>query len=130
MRERVKALDPFERTVDHEGARVCARGRIPEDLELFLDHFPDFPVLPGVLTLEILKRTIVPPPRGVRVAGLKAVRFQSFLKPGDEWHSQSERVSAAYGQEIWKVRLDCGSVTAVSARVTLKFEGGSEAYGR
>jgi len=120
--------------VENAGARVLARGRIPADLELFKDHFPDFPVLPGVLTIEILKRTIAPEPEKARILRLNAVRFQNFLKPGDEWQAQSERVSAESRQgvreEVWKVRLGCGPVTAVSARMTLKIQGGSEAYGR
>ena len=122
----MESLNPIERRVENEGARIVARGRIPCELELYKDHFPDFPVLPGVLTLEILKRTIAVRPEQVRLTNLQAVRFQTFLKPGDEWHSESERVSAGNHQEVWKVRLGRGPLTAVAGRMTFKFEGGSE----
>ena len=40
-----------------EGEGIAACGRIPKESEFFKDHFPGFPVLPGVLALEMLKQT-------------------------------------------------------------------------
>ena len=45
--------------LEHEpGKRIRARGRIAEDAAFFQDHFPDFPILPGVLALEIFRKIV------------------------------------------------------------------------
>ena len=51
--------EPWIEKVDwlKKGEGIAAQGTVPQSAEFFQDHFPDFPVLPGVLMLEILKQT-------------------------------------------------------------------------
>lgn len=101
-----------------------ARGTIPRDLPLFQDHFPEFPVLPGVLSLEILKRSIEAclkagqhPDKPVQLVRTENVRFQHFLRPGETWECRVERISPddkAPGS--WKGRLTVQERGAVSAQ--------------
>ncbi len=107
-----------------EGAAAC--GKVPEQAPYFQDHFPEFPVLPGVLSLEILKKTAEAylkefhPGKKVSVREMKNVKFSSYLRPGDAWESQVRMVSEAGRITEWDVRLLYQNKTAVSARMILQ----------
>lgn len=129
------------------GQGIAAAGHIPKESEFFKDHFPDFPILPGVLALEMLKQTAecylraeahqVPRPLAVPeqpvparagdeshgrhffLKQIRATRFSIYLKPGDKWESQLELVSEANGETHWNARLLHKGQTAVTAQLTL-----------
>lgn len=113
-----------------KGRGISLKGRVPSDAAFFQDHFPDFPVLPGVLALEILKRAAEvlgqresSPGKNApyRLRRLEAVRFNAFLRPGDEWEAELElEDSRADGKKQWKARLVSGARTAASARLILE----------
>ncbi len=104
-----------------EGEAVTASGRIPETAEFFQDHFPGFPVLPGVLALEILKRTAEAhgTQQRRRLKKVAQVKFSSYLKPGDEWESQVTLVKQGNGESEFSARLFSRGRNAVSAHFTL-----------
>ncbi len=110
------------------GEGISACGRIPVEAEFFQDHFPGFPILPGVLALEMLKQTAEVYLRnqnqsGAKRFGLKkisGVKFARYLKPGDEWVSHLEFVSGDEHETVWKGRLLHKEETAVTARLELK----------
>jgi len=109
-----------------EGALEAA-GQVPEDLELFRDHFPEFPVLPGVLSLEIIKKTAEfwlsrQPSQAFRLREIGMVKFGSFLRPGDRWHLRLTRESAG-GEVSFRGRLSQGDRTAVNAALTFEHLG-------
>lgn len=109
------------------GKGITARGKIPENSEFFQDHFPDFPVLPGVLALEMLKRTAEHYLQAVHQASeehhylkqIRATKFHTYLKPGDEWESQLELVSSTGEESHWNARLFHEGKVAVSAKLVL-----------
>jgi 3-hydroxyacyl-[acyl-carrier-protein] dehydratase len=76
---------------EHDSIHVS--GVIPADLELFRDHFPDFPVVPGVLSLELMKKAAdifwhsLPGTAGtaLRLREVESAKFAAYLKPGDAW---------------------------------------------
>jgi len=106
------------------GQKIHCQGVIAENLEVFQDHFPDFPVLPGVLALEILRESVdlcisrgQPEENGAqRLLSVQAVKFQHFLRPGESWESHA---SYSPGQSMgsWSVKLMVRNQTAVSARM-------------
>ncbi len=106
------------------GQKIHCSGVIPKDLEVFKDHFPDFPVLPGVLALDILRESVDlciasdrPNKNGAqRLLSVKAVKFQHFLRPGEAWDSQAEYSSGA-SSGSWNVKLTVQGRTAVSAHM-------------
>jgi 3-hydroxyacyl-[acyl-carrier-protein] dehydratase len=110
-----------------EGKGISAKGRIPAKAEFFRDHFPDFPVLPGVLALEILKQTAVRylekdgPDRSRlwSIKSVRAVKFARYLKPGDEWESRLDLVMDGEKESEWKGVLLHGGETAVSAKLRI-----------
>ena len=109
------------------GQGIAATGRIPKESEFFKDHFPAFPVLPGVLALEMLKQTAEcylraeeeSRERHFFLKQIRATRFSIYLKPGDEWESRLELVSEDQGQTHWNGRLLHKGQTAVTGQLTL-----------
>jgi 3-hydroxymyristoyl/3-hydroxydecanoyl-(acyl carrier protein) dehydratase len=83
--------------IDELVAAQSARGRrvYPPDLPLFQDHFPNFPVVPGVLVMESLAQIsgkligyTVRLQRGdwpfPILSMMEKVKFRRFIKPGEE----------------------------------------------
>lgn len=70
---------------DLEDSSARFRLRIPSDSPYFQGHYPDFPILPGVVQIgwaEQLGRRLFPlPPRFV---ALEALKFQELIRPGFE----------------------------------------------
>ena len=107
-----------------EGDSLRASGRLPQDLELFRDHFPGFPVLPGVLGLEILKRCV---DRFYDAADKKEgsfsfsevsmAKFSSFLRPGDTWEPAAGVFRQEESETLWKGTLVHAGRVAVSAQL-------------
>lgn len=112
-------------TINNEGSCVQANGFVSETADFFQDHFPDFPILPGVLAIEILKRTAeygMTQEESLRKSSLssvKAVKFAKYLKPGDSWKSEVTLLKKEGDKFFWKGRLLRGEEIAVSAKLEL-----------
>ncbi len=109
------------------GKGIAVSGQVPEEAEFFQDHFPDFPVLPGVLALEILRLTAENYLKTAAGADLKAVfekveavKFSSYFKPGDKWESQLAFAGEIDGKTLWSGKLLKDGKPACSARFKLK----------
>ena len=110
-----------------EGEGITACGRIPHDSEFFHDHFPEFPVLPGVLALEMLKQTAekylaaLPGEIGHHffLKQVRATRFTKYLRPGDEWESRLTLLQSTGEETAWDAKLYHHGDVAVSAKLTL-----------
>ena len=110
-----------------EGEGITACGKIPADSEFFQDHFPGFPVLPGVLALEMLKQTAeryleaLPSGAGQHcfLKQIRATRFTKYLRPGDEWESRLLLTKSEGDETTWDARLYHHGEVAVSAKLTL-----------
>lgn len=53
--DRIPHRPPFlwlDRVVELSGETIRAEKRVPEDLDLFRGHYPDYPLVPGVLLCE------------------------------------------------------------------------------
>ena len=114
---------PIEKILWREPGRgIAASGRLPETSEFFNDHFPDFPVLPGVLGLEILRQTAVryfqrtgeATPPDFLLREIRAVKFSDFFRPGEPWESRLELLWEGADCR-WRGRLLREGRTAVTA---------------
>ena len=81
--DRIVSLEP--------GESIVAARRIPPDEEYFQDHFPGFPVVPGVLLTEMMAQTAGKCldaqrlPRGkAMLAKILSASFRQWVRPGDE----------------------------------------------
>ncbi|OQA56123.1 MAG: 3-hydroxyacyl-(acyl-carrier-protein) dehydratase FabZ [Candidatus Omnitrophica bacterium ADurb.Bin277] len=113
-----------------EGEGITAFGRIPKDSEFFHDHFPEFPVLPGVLALEMLKQTAEKYLEALSgqsgkadtryfLKQIRATRFTKYLRPGDEWESRLMLIRGSPEETVWDAKLYYHGEVAVSAKLTL-----------
>ena len=73
------------------GREVVAVRTIPCDEEYFQDHFPGFPVVPGVLLTEMMGQAAAKGlnaerrPRGnAMLAKILSASFRQWVRPGDE----------------------------------------------
>ena len=105
---------------------ITAKGRLPLVAEYFQDHFPLFPVLPGVLALEIFKRITEDflsrkkeKNGNWRFSQMSGVRFSSYLRPGDEWECRLEPLGQEIEPVCWRANLSCRGRIAAQARFTL-----------
>lgn len=125
-------MQPFnidQLTWFEETGEMKASGTIPADAEYFRDHFPDFPVFPGVLALEILKRMAEEYGRlkGLslssrsRITALEHVRFTRFFRPGDKWEGVLSLVKESPDCGEWKGWLLKDSERAVAAKFSLTY---------
>ncbi len=85
---------PASRTFD-------VRWTVPERLSYFDGHFPGFPVLPGVatvdLTLEALRRALKR--TSIRLIKLQNAKFLQPVRPGDRVEIA---ISPTTGENSWK----------------------------
>jgi 3-hydroxymyristoyl/3-hydroxydecanoyl-(acyl carrier protein) dehydratase len=60
---------------------VAGRFVVPADHPSLPGHFPDRPIVPGVILLDLVLTLILPP--GQRAAALAGVKFTGAVRPGE-----------------------------------------------
>ena len=101
IRELIPHRYPFllvDRILECEpGSRLVGIKNVTAGEPFFQGHFPDFPVMPGVLVIEALAQagTVMmlqdSPDRGIPfLAGLDKVRFRRPVVPGDQLRLELE----------------------------------------
>ncbi|WP_024805013.1 3-hydroxyacyl-ACP dehydratase FabZ family protein [Nocardia sp. BMG51109] len=97
------AVPGFDRIVELEpGIRAVAIRNIPGTLPLFADHFPRYPIMPGVLLLESMI-ALAARASGTgewRLCTATAVRFRRFVVPGDQVVFATDAAGPAAG--LWR----------------------------
>ncbi len=108
--------------------RVC----FPPELELFADHFPGFPVVPGVVLLESLAqlagKLIGYSVRHTRgdwpfpiLSMMQRVKFRKFVRPGEEVRLEARVVSLRDESAVMDVRAWVAGRTVAQAEQTFVF---------
>ncbi len=85
------------------GEGVCIELRVPEHLDFTEGHFPDHPIVPGVVLLDWARDLAVQhlscPPE---LSEVLRTKFKYPLQPGDDctleltWNDKKNRLSFAY----------------------------------
>ena len=111
-----------------EGRSISAIKNLSLAEEYLQDHFPGFPVIPGVLMLESMVQTsswlmhqMTEFQYGtILLKEAKAVKFISFLVPGKTLKVQSSLHKSDGAEFTFKAQGTVDNQSTVSARLTLK----------
>lgn len=91
-------FDLVDRVVSHEPGSIVTVKAVTNSEEYLQDHFPTFPVLPGVFMLESLVqagRAMLAREGGdarAVLGGVKALKYGTFVSPGDTMRIAVTRV--------------------------------------
>ena len=104
------------------GVGATALRNVPQSLAIFDSHFPNRPVLPGVLVLgsmaELAKILLSAESGGEwRLTGADRVRYRHFIQPGDQMEIEVEIKEPGPDQVVLaaSVKVDGKLVTSVKA---------------
>ena len=117
--DRIDELEP--------GARITAVKALSMAEEYLADHFPGFPVMPGVLMLEAMTQAAAWLIRAtddfahsmVVLKEARNVKYGQFVEPGQTLSVTAEIVSRTEGETTLKARGAVDGRTAVKARLVL-----------
>ena len=119
-------LDKIESLGD---GRILASKQVSLAEEYLADHFPTFPVLPGVLMLEALaqaagwllhqKRNFACSMAVLREA--RNVKYGQFVAPGNALKVEVELIKLTDGGGTFKAAGSVGAAQAVSARLEMSY---------
>lgn len=122
--------DPFllidEVTELEPGKRVVARKYLKEDEFWFKGHFPEFPVQPGVLTMEMLAQAgavcvlSMPEFKGriALFAGIDKARFRRQIRPGETLELEVEIIRLRSSIGVGKAIATVNGKKAVTAEIS------------
>ena len=102
--------------------------------DVFQDHFPGFPVLPGALMIEVFEQAtqlLIAAGDDARVGRLEAIERAAFrrpARPGDRVHARC-RVEATAGDR-WRISAEAhiDDRRVATAVLTFAFEASEEAW--
>ena len=120
MIDRVVALDVAERAI----RTVCS---VPKTSTIFEGHFPNYPLMPGVLLLECMAQTggwLVMARGGFTampfLAGVKEAKFRTAVFPGDELEFAGNVMHEGSGYTVCECKGLRREKTVCSAQITYR----------
>jgi 3-hydroxyacyl-[acyl-carrier-protein] dehydratase len=118
--DQILELDP--------GKRIVARKAVSMAEEYLADHFPKFPVLPGVLMIEAMVQTaawlvrdaLEFAPTLVLLKEARNVTYKSFVAPGQVLQLEAQCLELTPAQSRFDARGVCDGREIVKGRLTLR----------
>jgi 3-hydroxyacyl-[acyl-carrier-protein] dehydratase len=123
--EYFELLDMVEE-MDLEGGTIRVSCTLPEKSTIFEGHFPEFPILPGVMMLEIMNHTAgyllyrrFKKERFVFLGGVKRAKFRRMVKPGAKLESRGTITYDGSGFYLAETSLHLAGEVAADAEIVL-----------
>lgn len=128
-------FDLVDRVLERAPDRIVTLKTVSAAEEYLQDHFPSFPVLPGVMMLESMvqaARRHLDPENQARIpwvlGSVKALKYGRFVKPGDHLrveatvHKRNDDGSVEYKckADVFEPGASEPSGTACSGRIVLR----------
>jgi 3-hydroxyacyl-[acyl-carrier-protein] dehydratase len=118
--DRINAMEP--------GASIRAEKTLPPEEELFKDHFPGFPVVPGVLLTEMMAQAAGKcldaerRPRGrAMLAQIRSASFRAWVRPGETAQISASIASSQDELATAKCHIEVGGRRVASAELLFAF---------
>ena len=135
--ERIPHRPPFlwlDRVLELDNKAVRAEKTLPSDLDVFQGHYPDYPIMPGVLLCEAVfqagalliaqmlrgERELKGVPVLTRILGAK---FKREVRPGDTVEIRAELKEQVGPAWFLKGRVQVNSKTAVQVEFACALKG-------
>jgi 3-hydroxyacyl-[acyl-carrier-protein] dehydratase len=120
MVDRVALIDP-------EAGLLQADCAVPDTSPVFEGHFPDYPLLPGVLMIETMAQTggwlLLALHRFTRMPFLAQVReakLRAFIQPGKHLAAEARLVHDGSGYAVMSGHLRSAGKTVAEAEITYR----------
>lgn len=124
---RLETFEMLDRVAERTDTRLVAECRIPEESPVFQGHFPGFPLLPGVLMIEIMAQAagwlLVARSGRTRMAVLAKVgeaKLRGQVRPGAPLRAEAELLHDGSGYAVLRGRLQEGAALVAEAELTLR----------
>ena len=124
-------FDLVDQVLEQEEDRIVTIKQVTMAEEYLADHFPGFPILPGVMMLEAMvqaaSRLLAPDGQRLVLGEVKAMKYGAMVRPGDALRVEiTSGATDSDGSTMCKgtgtvLRRDCKkTLTAVAGRFTMR----------
>jgi len=118
--DRILEFDPVGRTIQAEAI-------VPTQSTVFEGHFPGYPLMPGVLLLEVMAQTsgwmIIGLNRFTRMpflAAFKEAKLRSFVTPGQSLTAKAELLHEGSGYAMTKAEIQVDGKRVCNTEITFR----------